>query len=54
MSPEERAAVEASIPMRRHGEVEDVAAAVAFLASEEAGFVTGQMLDINGGQGMSS
>lgn len=54
MSPERRAEVEASIPMRRHGEVEDVAAAVAYLASEEAGFVTGQLLDINGGQGMCS
>ncbi len=54
MSAERRAEVEQSIPMRRHAEVEDVAAAVAYLASEEAGFVTGQLLDINGGQGMSS
>ncbi|WP_347309871.1 SDR family NAD(P)-dependent oxidoreductase [Defluviimonas sp. SAOS-178_SWC] len=54
MTPEKRAEVEAAIPMRRHGEVEDVAAAVAFLASDEAGFITGQMLDINGGQGMST
>ena len=54
MSPERRAEVEQSIPMRRHAEVEDVAGAVAYLASEEAGFVTGQLLDINGGQGMSS
>lgn len=53
-SPEERANVLKSIPMRRHGRVEDVAAAVAFLASEEAGFITGQLLDVNGGQGMAS
>ena len=42
-----------AIPVRRHGRVEDVAAAVAYLASEEAGFVTGVMLDVNGGQVMS-
>jgi len=51
---EERARVRESIPVRRHGKVEDVAAAVAFFSSEEAGFITGQLLDVNGGQGMSS
>jgi NAD(P)-dependent dehydrogenase (short-subunit alcohol dehydrogenase family) len=40
-------------PVRRQGRVEDVAAAVAYLASEEAGFVNGATLDINGGQAMS-
>lgn len=54
MTPEERAAVIATIPMRRNGTVSDVAAAVAYLASDEAGFVTGQLLDVNGGQGMAS
>ena len=43
----------ASIPVRRQGRVEDIAAAVAYLASEEAGFVNGATLDINGGQAMS-
>jgi NAD(P)-dependent dehydrogenase (short-subunit alcohol dehydrogenase family) len=52
-SEAERAAVLSTIPVRRHGTVEDVAAAVAYLASEEAGFVTGATLDINGGQAMS-
>ena len=54
MTPEERAAVIATIPMRRNGKLSDVAAAVAYLASDEAGFVTGQLLDVNGGQGMAS
>ena len=52
-TPEERARVLASIPVRRQGRVEDIAAAIAYLTSEEAGFVTGATLDINGGQGMS-
>jgi len=52
-TPEERARVVASIPVRRQGRVEDVASAVAYLASEEAGFVNGAALDVNGGQAMS-
>ncbi|HUS95779.1 MAG TPA: SDR family NAD(P)-dependent oxidoreductase [Hyphomicrobiaceae bacterium] len=52
-TPEERAQIEASIPVRRQGRVEDIAAAVAYLASEEASFVTGASLDVNGGQAMS-
>ncbi len=54
MTPQERAATIEAIPVRRNGRVEDVSAAVAFLASEEAGFITGQLLDVNGGQGMAS
>jgi len=39
----------ASIPMHRPAEMSEVAAAVAFIASHEAGFITGQVLSINGG-----
>jgi 3-oxoacyl-[acyl-carrier protein] reductase len=40
------------IPLRRFGKTEDVAAAVRFLASEEAGYITGHVLDVNGGMYM--
>jgi 2-hydroxycyclohexanecarboxyl-CoA dehydrogenase len=42
-----------AIPMRRLGEPGDVAAAVAFLASERAGFITGQTLSVSGGLTMA-
>ena len=40
------------IPMGRMGEGEDIGAAVAYLASKEAGYVTGQTLHVNGGMAM--
>ena len=42
----------ASIPVGRTGQPEDVAACVAFLASSEAAYVTGQTLHVNGGMAM--
>jgi len=45
--------LERAVPMRRLGEPEDVAAAVAFLASEEAGYITGQTLSVSGGLTMA-
>lgn len=43
-------AVAAMMPMKRAGTPEDIAYAVAYLASEEAGYVTGQTLSANGGR----
>lgn len=40
------------IPLGRWGEVQDVANAVAFLASAEAGYITGHVLNVDGGMGM--
>jgi len=42
----------AAIPLKRLGTPQDVAAAVAFLASEEAGYITGHVLNVNGGMYM--
>ena len=52
LSAEMKQKVLDSIPLRRLGRVEDVAAAVRFLASEEAGFITGHVLAVNGGMYM--
>jgi 3-oxoacyl-[acyl-carrier protein] reductase len=52
LSDEIRAKVLEAIPLRRLGTPEDVAAAVRFLASEEAGFITGHVLAVNGGMYM--
>jgi 3-oxoacyl-[acyl-carrier protein] reductase len=38
--------------MGRPGETEEIAAAIAFLASEEASYITGEEIDINGGSHM--
>ncbi len=42
----------ANIPLRRFGTAIDIAEAVLFLASEKAGFITGQKLDVDGGYGV--
>ena len=48
-SPEKRKAIIEAIPLKRLGKPEDVAEAVLFLASEKANFITGEILDVNGG-----
>jgi 2-hydroxycyclohexanecarboxyl-CoA dehydrogenase len=53
MEPRMVEALERAVPMRRLGEPEDVAAAVAFLASEAAGYITGQTLSVSGGLTMA-
>lgn len=48
-SQDELSRLQNMIPLKRFGKPEEIAAAVAFLASDEAGFITGAVLDINGG-----
>lgn len=49
MAPDYRAAVEAATPLARFGVPADVAGAVVYLASDDAAFITGQTLKVNGG-----
>jgi 3-oxoacyl-[acyl-carrier protein] reductase len=49
MTAEARETLSAQIPLQRLGSPEDVASAVAYLASEEAGYVTGTVLNVSGG-----
>lgn len=49
MSDDERKAASARVPMRRLGRPGEVAAAVRFLASPEAGYITGSVLKVDGG-----
>lgn len=53
LKDEQREALLAQIPAKRLGATEDIAAAVAFLVSLEAGYITGETLHVNGGMLMS-
>jgi 3-oxoacyl-[acyl-carrier protein] reductase len=48
-SEEKRKSIIANIPLGRMGEPEDIAEAVVFLVSDKAKFITGEVLDVNGG-----
>lgn len=52
LNEKQRESILADVPMGRLGAGDDVAAAVAYLASSEAGYVTGQTLHVNGGMAM--
>jgi 3-oxoacyl-[acyl-carrier protein] reductase len=52
LNDEQKAAMTTHIPLQRAGSDSDIASAVAFLASEGAGYITGHTLDVNGGMYM--
>jgi 3-oxoacyl-[acyl-carrier protein] reductase len=52
MPADKRDALASQLPVGRIGTVDEVAAAVTFLASDEAGFITGAVLPVDGGLGM--
>jgi len=49
LTDDQKAAMLGAVPLGRAGTTADIAAAVRFLASEEAGYITGHTLDVNGG-----
>jgi 3-oxoacyl-[acyl-carrier protein] reductase len=52
LNEEQKTAIMAQIPLARYGADSDIAAAVAFLASDAAGYITGHTLNVNGGMYM--
>lgn len=52
LSDEVKASIRSSIPMGRMGSVDDIAETAAFLASDAAAYVTGQVIGVDGGMGM--
>jgi len=52
LTDDQKAKINSTIPAGKMGSSEDIAAAVAFLASDEAGYVTGSTIHVNGGMAM--
>jgi 3-oxoacyl-[acyl-carrier protein] reductase len=52
LNEKQREAILARIPMAKLGTPEQIAAAAVFLASEEAAYITGQTIHVNGGMAM--
>ncbi len=52
LTDELKAKITESVPLKRIGRPEDIAAAVKFLAGDDAGYITGHVLDVNGGMYM--
>ena len=52
LSDEQRAAIKAQVPLGRYASPEEVAAAVTWLASDGAAYVTGAVIPVDGGLGM--
>ena len=52
LNDKQKDAIMGAIPMKRMGTPEDIAAAALFLASEEAAYITGQTIHVNGGMAM--
>jgi 3-oxoacyl-[acyl-carrier protein] reductase len=52
LTDDQRTAMTSQVPLGRAGTDRDIAAAVSYLASEEAGYITGHVLDVNGGMYM--
>jgi 3-oxoacyl-[acyl-carrier protein] reductase len=54
LNEQQRTAMMATIPLGRAGTDVEIAHSVVFLSSEEAGYITGHVLDVNGGMFMGS